>query len=92
MINILLKLKFTLNLILGTGITSVSLHPGEEIQEIREIHRRETTIHCAVSGDIPNYNGCYFSDSKVKLLSSNASSSEDAEKLWLMSVKLVKLE
>ena len=51
----------------------------------------QTTIHCATSADIPNYAGCYFSDSKVKQLSSKASSSEDAERLWTMSEKLVHL-
>ena len=51
----------------------------------------QTTIHCAVSPDIPNYAGCYFSDSKVKQLSSQASNPQDAEKLWNLSLKLVKL-
>ncbi len=52
----------------------------------------QTTIHCAVSPDIPNYSGCYFSDSTVNELASNALKPEDPEKLWILSSKLVQLE
>jgi hypothetical protein len=52
----------------------------------------ETTIYCAVSPDIPNLAGCYFSDSAVEQLSAKASNPQDAEKLWNLSSQLVKLE
>ena len=52
----------------------------------------ETTIHCAISPDIPNLAGCYFSDSTVEQLSAKASNPQDAERLWNLSSKLVKLE
>ena len=52
----------------------------------------ETTVHCAVSPDIPNYSGSYFVDSNVKQLSAKASDPETAEQLWNLSLKLVKYE
>jgi hypothetical protein len=51
----------------------------------------KTSSFCALSPDIPNYSGCYFDDCQVEELLPRASNSEDAEKLWLMSAKLVKL-
>ena len=47
----------------------------------------QTTIHCAVSPDIPNFSGRYFDNSRVQ-----ASNPQDAERLWNLSAKLVKLE
>ena len=49
----------------------------------------QTTIHCAVSSDVPKYNGYYFSDCVPKKPSNNGMNSEDARRLWDLSENLV---
>jgi len=49
----------------------------------------QTTIHCAVSDDVLEYSGSYFSDCRRKIPSKNARNEENATKLWNLSEKMV---
>lgn len=51
----------------------------------------QTTIYCAVSKDLNNVSGVYFSDCKPKEYLPNAND-EDAKRLWDVSEKLCKLK
>jgi hypothetical protein len=48
----------------------------------------QTSIYCAISEDVPQHSGSYYSDSKVQKLGKNVND-EDAERLWKLSAKLV---
>ena len=52
----------------------------------------QTTIFCAVDESIENESGKYYVDCKESPLTSVAKDDETAEKLWMLSEKLVKLE
>jgi retinol dehydrogenase-12 len=51
----------------------------------------QTTIHCAVSDNIIQYSGCYFTDCKLKKPSEQARNKEFALRLWKMSEEMVGL-
>ncbi|XP_076261461.1 retinol dehydrogenase 11-like [Rhynchophorus ferrugineus] len=51
----------------------------------------QTTIYCSVDEKCANESGLYYSDCAVKTPSKAAQNSEDAEKLWVESLKLVGL-
>lgn len=51
----------------------------------------QTTIHCAVSEDLENVSGLYFSDCKPKECSPLGKDDEVAKKLWDVSAKLVSI-
>lgn len=52
----------------------------------------QTTIYCAVDDQCANETGLYYSDCKPKAVGRNASNSEDAQRLWNESLKLVGLD
>jgi len=52
----------------------------------------KTTIHCAVSPDIPSQSGLYFADSKVSKTSKYAGRKDEAARLWKVSSELVGLD
>lgn len=51
----------------------------------------QTTIHCAVSEELNNVTGLYFSDCQPMEPSKLALNDDDAKKLWQISEKLCKL-
>lgn len=52
----------------------------------------QTTIYCTVDESIANESGKYYCDCKEAHLKPHGKDEETAEKLWLLSEKLVKLE
>ncbi|XP_060558277.1 retinol dehydrogenase 12-like isoform X2 [Ruditapes philippinarum] len=55
------------------------------------IQGAQTTIHCAVSKDLTDVSGKYFSDCVVKLEAPQAHDDEAAAKLWTVSEEMVGL-
>ncbi|XP_065206354.1 retinol dehydrogenase 12-like isoform X2 [Planococcus citri] len=51
----------------------------------------QTTIYCAVDEKVKDETGCYYSDCKKVTPSARARKSEDAKKLWDLSVQMVGL-
>ena len=51
----------------------------------------QTTINCAVSSELKNVSGFYFSDCKVKQLLPHALDQQDQKKLWEVSETMCQL-
>lgn len=51
----------------------------------------QTTIHCAITYEVLQYSGCYFSDCQVKTPSIHARNKDGPERLWKISEQLVNL-
>lgn len=52
----------------------------------------QTTLYCALSSDLNNVSGFYFSDCKLSQLLPHALDDQDAKKLWEISEELCKLK
>ena len=51
----------------------------------------QTVIYCATEPSVAELSGMYFSDCSVHLTSENGSNLQDAERLWEMSERMVRL-
>jgi retinol dehydrogenase-12 len=51
----------------------------------------QTSIHCAVSEELNNVSGCYFSDCKQKDILPHGFNQRDAARLWEQSEKMCNL-
>lgn len=52
----------------------------------------KTSVHCAVSDEVPSQTGSYFNNCKVEKLQSEGVDAEAAERLWKLSAEMVGLE
>ncbi|KAK3092840.1 hypothetical protein FSP39_007804, partial [Pinctada imbricata] len=68
------------------------LHPAVRLMFKSPMQGAQTSIYCAVSEDLNNVSGKYFSDCAIKGESKQAKDDGTAKKLWEVSEKLVGLK